>query len=167
MPERVDTTHVLMDRRLVLYQRERSEVWQRRYQVDGKWHRASTKEHDLGKAKARAERLMIEAEIRKHANLHVVTRKYVWREKRTGKAATRSTVMAYNGALGRVVKEAVDRGFLSPAKVPPQLRRARNRSDDRPSCLKRRVRCAKGSMPGSNWPGVTKARNCANFSRTA
>jgi len=188
MPERIDTTHVLMDRKLVLYQRERSDVWQCRYKVDGQWHRATTKEYEFDKAKARAERLMIEAEIRKAAQLPVVTRKfrdiakhaikrmedelaagggkvvfrdyiaainghmvpflgsygmtgidiavidefYAWRAKRTGKAATRSTVMTYNGALGRVFKEAVDRGFLSPAKVPPLVAKGK-KSERRPA----------------------------------
>jgi hypothetical protein len=70
MPERVDTTHVMMDRKLVLYQRgNRSSVWQCRYKVDGQWHRATTKEYELGPAKERAQRLMIEAEVRKQANL--------------------------------------------------------------------------------------------------
>jgi hypothetical protein len=50
MPDRIDTTHVLMDRKLVLYQRGHSSVWQCRYKVDGQWHRASTKEHELGLA---------------------------------------------------------------------------------------------------------------------
>jgi integrase len=204
MPERVETTHVMMERKLVLYQRgDRSSVWQCRYKVDGQWHRATTKEYDLGPAKARAERLMIEAEIRKHANLPVVTRKfrdiakyaatrmqdelaagggkvvfrdyiaaieaymlpylgkysmtgidigvidefYAWREKRTGKPATRSTVMTYNGALSRVFKEAVDRGFLSPAKVPPLVAKGK-KSERRPAFTLEEARKLRNGFDG-------------------
>jgi hypothetical protein len=76
MPQKVATTHVLMANELVLYQRERSNVWQCRYKVDGVWQRATTKQHDLGKARAKARELMMEAEIRKRANLPFITRKF-------------------------------------------------------------------------------------------
>jgi integrase len=76
MPEKVKTTHVLMDKELIVYRRERSTIWQCRYKVDGVWQRSSTKERDLAKAKAKAKELLIEAEIRKRSNLPVVTRKF-------------------------------------------------------------------------------------------
>jgi integrase len=76
MPDKKETTLVLFDRQLILYQRERSNVWQCRYKVDGKWQRATTKERDLAKAKAKAQELLIEAEIRKRNNLPVVTRRF-------------------------------------------------------------------------------------------
>lgn len=76
MPEKAATTHVLMDNELVLYQRERSKVWQCRYKVDGVWQRATTKQRDLDKARAKARELMIEAEIRRRANLPFITRKF-------------------------------------------------------------------------------------------
>ena len=63
MPEIAENTHVLMANELVLYQRERSTVWQCRFKVDGVWQRATTKLRDLGKAKAKAKELMLEAEI--------------------------------------------------------------------------------------------------------
>ena len=65
-----------MEKCLVIYRRERSSVWQCRYKVDGTWLRASTKETQLSKAKEAAKRLLIKAEIRKHDNLPVVTRKF-------------------------------------------------------------------------------------------
>ena len=65
MPKISNTTHVLLENTLIIYQRERSNVWQCRFKVDGLWQRASTKQHDLIKAKDAAKRLMIEAEIRK------------------------------------------------------------------------------------------------------
>ena len=76
MPEKLDTTHVLMDNELVLYQREHSTIWQCRFKVDGTWQRATTKQRDFKKAKAAARKLWIAAEIRKEQNLPVVTRKF-------------------------------------------------------------------------------------------
>lgn len=76
MPEKIETTHVLLENELVVYQRERSSIWQCRYKVGGIWQRASTKERDLKKAQIAAHKLMITAEIRLHDNLPVVTRKF-------------------------------------------------------------------------------------------
>ena len=75
MAEKADTTEVLLERELIVYKRERSKVWQCRFKVDGAWQRASTKERDLKKAKVAAKTLMVKAEIRKHDNLPVITRK--------------------------------------------------------------------------------------------
>ncbi len=76
MPEKSPTTEILLARELVLYQRERSSIWQCRYKVDGKWQRATTKERDLEKAKRKALDLKVVAEIRKRDNLPVITRKF-------------------------------------------------------------------------------------------
>ncbi len=76
MPTQLKTTLTLMEKRLVIYRRERSSVWQCRYKVDGKWQRASTKETDLVAAKEVANNLLITAEIRKRDNLPVITRKF-------------------------------------------------------------------------------------------
>ena len=75
MPDKLDSTEVVLERQLIVYRRERSEVWQCRFKVDGLWQRASTKERDLAKAKVAADTLRIKAEIRKHDNLPVITRK--------------------------------------------------------------------------------------------
>lgn len=69
-------THVLMYRELVIYKILRSRIWQCRFKVDHKWHRRSTNEYDLDKARHRAKEMMIEAEIRKRSNLPTVTRKF-------------------------------------------------------------------------------------------
>jgi hypothetical protein len=61
MPIAVDTTHVLMDRTLIVYRRERSAVWQCRYQVNRKWQRESTGEHELPKAIEKAKKIYITA----------------------------------------------------------------------------------------------------------
>lgn len=76
MPEIAATTHVLMSNELVIYRRERSSIWQCRYKVDGVWQRATTKLRDLGKAKAKAKELLLEAEIRRREKLPFVTRKF-------------------------------------------------------------------------------------------
>ena len=76
MPEPKETTYTLIERALIVYRRERSGIWQCRYKVDGIWQRASTKERDLKRAKARAHELRMEAEIRRRSNLPVITRKF-------------------------------------------------------------------------------------------
>ncbi len=76
MPAKLATTHVLLDNKLVLYRRENSNIWQCRYKVDTLWQRTTTKQHELKKAKAIANELMITAEIRKRDNLPIITRKF-------------------------------------------------------------------------------------------
>ena len=76
MPAKIQSTHTILDRQLILYRRGQSGAWQCRYKCDGRWQRASTKEIELKPATERAKRLMIEAEIRKASNLPVVTRKF-------------------------------------------------------------------------------------------
>ena len=65
-----------MDNELVLYRREHSTIWQCRFKVDGIWQRATTKQHDIKKAKDAAKKLMILAEVRKESNLPFITRKF-------------------------------------------------------------------------------------------
>lgn len=76
MPEKIESTHVILERQLIIYRRSHSGAWQCRYKCDGKWQRGTTKETDLKKATDRAKRLMIEAEVRKANNLPVITRKF-------------------------------------------------------------------------------------------
>jgi hypothetical protein len=74
MSDKKDTTHVLIDKQLVIFLRPRSAVWQCRYQVDKRWQRESTGEHDLDKATKRAHDLLIEANVRKKLNVAPITR---------------------------------------------------------------------------------------------
>ena len=76
MAEKLASTCVLIDNVLVLYQRERSTVWQCRYKIDGVWQRATTKERDIKVAKDVAHELMFEAKVRKRSNLPFITRKF-------------------------------------------------------------------------------------------
>jgi hypothetical protein len=57
--------HYLRDGELVVYRRERSRVWQCRFNVDGRWQRLSTDERDLATAKTRAFKLLVEANVKK------------------------------------------------------------------------------------------------------
>lgn len=76
MTSRLETTHQVFPKRLVVYKRERCTTWQCRYKVSGNWLRASTNHHDLNLAKERAREILIEAEIRERAGLPTVTRRF-------------------------------------------------------------------------------------------
>ena len=76
MPEKSSTTHTLMGNMLVVYQRERSKVWQCRFKVGGVWQRASTRKNDLKEAISEAKDLLYAAVARKRDNIPVVTRKF-------------------------------------------------------------------------------------------
>ena len=75
MLDKIASTHVLIDRELVVYRRERSTTWQCRYKADGVWQRTTTKERDLKAAKVKAHEIKMEAKIRKRSNLPVITRR--------------------------------------------------------------------------------------------
>jgi hypothetical protein len=62
-------THTLIDRKLIVYQRERSAIWQCRFNVDGRWQRTSTGKRDLADAKARAHDILVEANTLKKLNV--------------------------------------------------------------------------------------------------
>ena len=70
------TTYTLIDRKLIVYQRERSAIWQCRFNVDGRWQRTSTGERDLDAAKAKAHDILVEANVRKKLNTAPVTRRF-------------------------------------------------------------------------------------------
>lgn len=76
MPQKVETTHVILPRELVVYQRSDSDAWQCRLKVDKKWLSRTTKERDLARAIERAKRLLFETQLRKEANFPVITRKF-------------------------------------------------------------------------------------------
>ena len=74
--QRLPTTHNLIDHQLVIYKRERSSVWQCRFNVDGKWQRTTTGERDLADAKKRAHEILIEANVKKRMNVAPITRSF-------------------------------------------------------------------------------------------
>jgi integrase len=113
MPEKASTTHVLLENELIVYRRPRSRVWQCRYKVDGTWQRMTTKLRDLGKAKAKARELQIEAEIRRRSNLPFVTRKF----RHVAKLAIegmRQDVAAGRGKVSYADYERVINDYLIP-----------------------------------------------------
>lgn len=76
MPAKIESTHQLIDRKLVVYQRPTSDVWQCRYTVNGKkWHCKSTGERDLKDAIPKAHEILISARLLKERNLPVVSKK--------------------------------------------------------------------------------------------
>lgn len=76
MSEKKETTHILVERKLVLFQRPRSKVWQCRFKIDGKWQRSSTGTHDLAEARDKAFDLIQEAGVRKKLNYVPITRNF-------------------------------------------------------------------------------------------
>jgi integrase len=76
MSEKNTTTHILIDRQLTIYKRERSAVWQCRFKCDGRWQRCSTNERTLKEAKVSAHNILVEANVKKKLNVAPITRKF-------------------------------------------------------------------------------------------
>ena len=57
-------THIVVDNSLVIYQRERTRVWQCKYLLKDKWYRCSTREHDMTAAIRSANMILMEAHMR-------------------------------------------------------------------------------------------------------
>ena len=76
MPEKLENTFQLLPKKLIVYRRAHSAAWQCRFKIGNRWFAASTKESDLNTAKERAQRLMIEAEVRSAADIPVVTKRF-------------------------------------------------------------------------------------------
>ena len=74
MPQQLSSTHTIIPRALIVYKRERSEVWQCRIKVGERWIRRSTKERKLPAAIEKAKELMVEAEIRRRDGLPAITK---------------------------------------------------------------------------------------------
>ncbi len=75
MREKKATTHILIERQLRIYLRERSAVWQCAFNVDGRWQRTSTNERELAKAKKKAHDILVKANVKKELNIAPITRK--------------------------------------------------------------------------------------------
>jgi integrase len=76
MPEKIDTTHQIIDRQLIVYKRPTTDVWQCRFKVGGEWIVRTTKERELEKAKVVAHKLMLKAEVRLEQNFTPATKKF-------------------------------------------------------------------------------------------
>ena len=174
MASKKESTHVLIEHELTLYQRERSKVWQCAFHIDGRWHRKSTGERDFKKARVSAHNILVEANVKKRLNVAPVTRRFgdialavqkklekalaeetgkpiyvdyiamiknylipvlgkfnvnniskpqlelldAHRLKRTGKEATRSTLLTQNAALNIIFTEAIENRFMTELDRP-------------------------------------------------
>lgn len=113
MPEKLDSTYEIYPRELILYKRPNSTVWQCRYKVDGKWLIASTKLRDREKAIEKAKDLKRIAELKKEANIPVITKKFkdiarLTKQRMDDKAKKGETPVSY-----KVYKRIID-DFLIP-----------------------------------------------------
>lgn len=75
MREKNENTHILIERQLRFYKRERSAAWQCTFDVDGRMQRTSTNERELAKAKKTAHDISVKANLKKELNIFPVTRK--------------------------------------------------------------------------------------------
>jgi hypothetical protein len=66
MPAKIESTYQLINKKLVVYQRPTSDVWQCRYTLDNKkWFCKSTGERDLQAAIPKAHEILIGAKLLK------------------------------------------------------------------------------------------------------
>ncbi len=76
MPAKIESTHQLIKKKLVVYRRPDSDAWQCRYTVDGKkWHCKTTGLTELEEAIPKAHEILIAARLLKERNLPVVSKK--------------------------------------------------------------------------------------------
>jgi integrase len=117
----------VVDGLVVIYQRERSSVWQVRLKLDDKrWHRYSSGEHEQTKAAKVAIKLFYDKEFKRENNLPQTTRKFgavadaVVRELQaaidsgTGKSVYKDYITAINKYLKPFFKNYGLDSFKSP-----------------------------------------------------
>jgi integrase len=113
MTARKDTTHVLIDKELLLAQRPRSTVWQCRYCIDGMWQHVTTSERDLKLAKKRAHEILVEAKLRKKMQVAPITRRFRDVAKHTLKRMEKETASGNGKASYRDYTLAINK-YLIP-----------------------------------------------------
>ncbi len=113
MTARKDTTHVLIERELLLAQRPRSTVWQCRYCIDGMWQHVTTGERDLKLAKKRAHEMLVEAKLRKKMQVAPITRRFRDVAKHTLKRMEKETASGNGKASYRDYTLAINK-YLIP-----------------------------------------------------
>jgi len=112
MTARKATTHVLIERELLLAQRPRSSVWQCRYCIDGMWQHTTTGERDLKLAKKRAHEILVEAKMRKKMQVAPITRRFRDVAKHTLKRMEKETVSGNGKASYRDYTLAINNYLL-------------------------------------------------------
>lgn len=76
MVKRKKTTHTVIDKEVIITQRNDSTIWQCAYKVGNKWQRTSTGERDETLAKEKAKQLFYKAQSRTEVEYTAVTRKF-------------------------------------------------------------------------------------------
>jgi len=76
MNERMETTHEVIKRKLIVFKRANSEKWQCRYKIKDEWIRCSTNEYKLESAIQSANMILIEAHVREKLNVAPVSKKF-------------------------------------------------------------------------------------------
>jgi integrase len=76
MNERMETTHEVIKRKLIVFKRANSEKWQCRYKIKDEWIRCSTNEYTLESAIQSANMILIEAHVREKLNVAPVSKKF-------------------------------------------------------------------------------------------
>jgi integrase len=76
MNERMETTHEVIKRKLIVFKRVNSEKWQCRYKIKDEWIRCSTNEYTLESAIQSANMILIEAHVREKLNVAPVSKKF-------------------------------------------------------------------------------------------
>jgi integrase len=76
MRERIETTHEIIKRTLIVFKRANSDKWQCRYRIKDEWIRCSTNEYTLESAIQSANMILIEAHVREKLNVAPVSKKF-------------------------------------------------------------------------------------------
>ena len=76
MRERIETTHEVIKRKLIVFKRANSDKWQCRYKIKDEWIRCSTNEYTLESAIQSANMILIEAHVRDKLNIAPVSKKF-------------------------------------------------------------------------------------------
>lgn len=74
MRQRIETTHEIIKRTLIVFKRANSDKWQCRYRIKDEWIRCSTNEYTLESAIQSANMILIEAHVREKLNVAPVSK---------------------------------------------------------------------------------------------
>ena len=103
-------THRLREGELILYKRERSDVWQARFKLfDRKWHSISTKHHNLEFASRAACEIYDEARFRERMGVSYTRRKF--------DAIAKETLKELQDEIDAGIKAMTNKDYISLACI--------------------------------------------------
>ena len=76
MPKQTEVEFKLLDGDVVLYKRSKSDVWQARLRIGGKWKRATTKARNFEDAKVAAKELFYDNRTKHKNNIPIITSRF-------------------------------------------------------------------------------------------